>query len=136
MSGLRRNLEVRAKNMKRQIAAVYHASRDERVGFAPKIMIGIAILYVLSPIDLIPDFIPILGYLDDLILVPALLALAIRFIPADVMLDAQARAESEPLKLRSNWTFAIVFVALWLLAAFWLAGVVATAVDTIRTGSD
>lgn len=118
--GLLQNLEVKARRVQRELLAVWYAYSDSRVKLVPKIIIGIAILYALSPIDLIPDFIPILGYLDDLILIPALIALAIRFIPKEVMIDAQMRAEREPLQLRKNWTFAIVFLAIWLLVALWL----------------
>jgi uncharacterized membrane protein YkvA (DUF1232 family) len=117
---LLQNLEIEAKRVKRELLAVWYAYSDSRVKLVPKIIIGFAILYALSPVDLIPDFIPILGYLDDLILIPALIALAIRFIPKEVMVDARARAEKEPIQLGKNWTFAIIFLAIWLLVALGL----------------
>jgi uncharacterized membrane protein YkvA (DUF1232 family) len=102
--------------MKRQLGAVYYSYRDPRVGRLPRLIIMIALAYSLSPVDLIPDFIPVLGYLDDLMIVPALIGLAIRLIPAEVMADAVARAEKEPLTLRRNWFFGLLFVSIWVVA--------------------
>lgn len=104
--------------MKTQLTAVYYAYQDKRVNLAPKIIIGIAILYALIPIDLIPDFIPIIGLLDDFILIPALIGLAIRLTPTEVMRDAQKRAKEEPIKLKKNWAFGVVFISLWMLLLY------------------
>ncbi len=111
-------LKIRAHEMKTQLTAVYYAYQDKRVNLAPKIIIGIAILYALSPIDLIPDFIPIIGLLDDFILIPALIGLAIRLTPTEVMRDAQKRAKEEPIKLKKNWAFGVVFISLWMLLLY------------------
>jgi uncharacterized membrane protein YkvA (DUF1232 family) len=83
---------------------------------------AVALAYALSPLDLVPDFIPILGLLDDLLLLPALLWLAIRAIPPQVMEDARERARREPLLLHRNWPAALVFFLLWLLSAEVLCG--------------
>lgn len=77
--------------LKRQIHALYLASRDPRTPWYAKAVAGLVVAYTLSPIDLIPDFIPVLGYLDDLLIVPAGIALAIRLIPADVMAAAREK---------------------------------------------
>jgi uncharacterized membrane protein YkvA (DUF1232 family) len=119
---LKERLSARARGMKRQLGAVYYAYRDPRVGFLPRLIILVALAYSLSPVDLIPDFIPVLGYLDDLILVPALIGLAIRLIPAKVMAEAIARAEKEPLTLRRNWFFGVLFIAAWILVLVGIAG--------------
>ena len=76
---------------------------------------------MLSPIDLIPDFIPILGLLDDLIIVPLLIALSIKLLPADVLADARALQEQNPsrLKGRKSWIVAIVIVSLWMLSLYY-----------------
>jgi uncharacterized membrane protein YkvA (DUF1232 family) len=108
------SLRTRAKDLKRQLSAVYYACLDPRVRTLPKIIIGVCIAYALSPIDLIPDFIPVLGYLDDLVIIPALIGLAIRLIPKEVFNEARDRAEREPISLKKNWAFAVVFVALWI----------------------
>jgi uncharacterized membrane protein YkvA (DUF1232 family) len=110
---MKESLRARAKDLKRQLGAVYYACLDPRVRPMPKIIIGVCIAYALSPIDLIPDFIPVLGYLDDLVIIPALLALAIRLIPKSVFEEARARAEREPITLRKNWAFAVLFAAIW-----------------------
>ena len=105
--------------------ALYLACRDPRVPWYAKAIAAITVAYALSPIDLIPDFIPVLGYLDDLVLVPLGLALAIRLIPPPVLAEhrteaARRVAEGGP---RSRLGAALV-VSLWLIAAFWLAWVV------------
>jgi uncharacterized membrane protein YkvA (DUF1232 family) len=110
---MKESLRARAKDLKRQLSAVYYACRDPRVRILPKIIIGVCIAYALSPIDLIPDFIPVLGYLDDLVIIPALIGLAIKLIPKDVFEEAKARAAEEPITLRKNWAFAVLFVSLW-----------------------
>ena len=79
------NLKERARKLKADIPALFFAMKDRDTPIAAKILAGVAVAYALSPIDLIPDFIPILGYLDDIILLPALIALAIRLIPRNVM---------------------------------------------------
>ncbi len=101
--------------LKRNVHAVFLAVRDPRVPWFAK-MLGIAIIaYALSPIDLIPDFIPVLGYLDDLIIVPLGIALVIRLIPADVMAEhiEQADAADRPPVSRIG---AAMIVAIWITA--------------------
>jgi len=109
-------LKIRANALKNELTAVWYAARDGRIPLMPKILIFVAVGYALSPIDLIPDFIPVIGYLDDLLLLPALIALAIRLIPAEVMHDARVKAAAEPVRLKSNWLFAAVFILIWILA--------------------
>jgi uncharacterized membrane protein YkvA (DUF1232 family) len=105
--------------------ALYLASRDPRVPWPAKALAAVTVAYALSPIDLIPDFIPVLGYLDDLVLVPLGLALAIRLVPPSVL--AEHRAEAARRFAHGgprNRAGAILVVLLWLLAAAWLAWVV------------
>ena len=78
------NLKERAKKLKTDIPAVFLAMKKKETPAAAKIVAGLTIAYALSPVDIIPDFIPVLGYLDDVILLPSLAALAIRLIPAEV----------------------------------------------------
>jgi len=111
------SLDRRAKDIKRQLTSVYYAYKDPRVRLLPKAIIVVCIAYALSPIDLIPDFVPVLGYLDDLIIIPALIGLAIKLIPRDVFDDAKRKAEAEPLSLKKNWTFAVIFILLWVVVA-------------------
>ena len=89
------NLKERAKQLKTDIPAVFIAIRKKETPALAKITAGVTVAYALSPIDLIPDFIPVLGYLDDLIVLPALVALTVKLIPQEVF--EQCRRESEDL---------------------------------------
>lgn len=107
-------LKSRALRLKKEIAAIYYAYRDPGTPLLPKIIIAVTLGYALSPIDLIPDFIPVLGYLDDLIIIPALISLSIRLIPCEIMEEARRKADHESLRLRRNWIFAIIFILIWI----------------------
>jgi len=114
----------RAKDLKREVYALYFACRDSRVPWYAKALALGVVAYAFSPIDLIPDFIPVLGYLDDLVLLP-LGILAVRaMVPPVVMADCRLKAtelETKPV----NWPAAVVIVAIWLGATIalimWLA---------------
>ena len=103
-------IRQRACQLKRDTYALYLACRDPRTPWFAKAIAGAIVAYALSPIDLIPDFIPILGYLDDLVIVPAGLALAIKLIPPPVMMECRekARIATEP---PTNWIAAAVIVS-------------------------
>lgn len=114
------NLKQRAKQLKKDIPAVFLALKHKQTPVIAKVVAGITVGYALSPIDLIPDFIPILGYLDDLILLPALVALTIKLIPAEVLRECREKsenlwAEGKPKK----WYYAIPIVLFWLVIV-WL----------------
>ncbi len=114
--GSKASWKAQARALKRNTYALYLAGRDPRVPWLAKAIIGLTLAYALSPIDLIPDFIPVLGYLDDLLLVPAGLWLAIRLVPAAVWRDCQARAaQIEGALPHSRWA-AVAIVAIWLLS--------------------
>lgn len=85
-------LRQRAGELKREIHALYLAARHPLTPWYAKLLVAAIVAYALSPIDLIPDFIPVLGYLDDLLLLPLGIAWAIRMIPAAVMIECRARA--------------------------------------------
>ena len=111
-----------ARTIKRDVVALYIAGRDPRTPWHAKAIALTVAAYAISPIDLIPDFIPILGYLDDLIIVPLGIMLAVRLIPADLMAEFR-QAASERGKLPVHWAAAAVIVAIWLVAlaavAYW-----------------
>jgi uncharacterized membrane protein YkvA (DUF1232 family) len=116
-------LRYRARQIKRDTYAVYLACRDPRTPWYAKAFAGGVVAYALSPIDLIPDFIPVLGYLDDLILVPLGVALAVKMIPETVLVECRARAQIASER-PTNRIAAAVIVAIWLGAAgllIWLA---------------
>lgn len=114
-----------ARGIKRDVVALYLAGRDPRTpGLAKAVAVAVA-AYALSPIDLIPDFIPVLGLLDDLIIVPLGILLAVRLIPADLMAECRALA-TERGRLLSNRLAAAMIIGIWLLGlavfVWWLAG--------------
>ncbi|HAK44733.1 MAG TPA: hypothetical protein DCO79_02270 [Spirochaeta sp.] len=109
------SFKERAAKLKTEITAVYYAYKDPRTGVLPKLIILITIGYALSPIDFIPDFIPILGYLDDLIILPALITLSVKLIPKSVMTCARIRATEEPVILKKNWLAAAFIITSWVL---------------------
>lgn len=108
------NLKDRACRIKTDIPAIMIALKDRETPIMAKVLAGIIIVYALSPVDLIPDFIPALGYLDDLIILPALIVLVIKLIPDEVM--NRYRAEADGLaKKQKKWFYAIPFVVIWIL---------------------
>lgn len=112
------NLKQQAAQLKREIPAVYLALKRRETPLIAKILAAITIAYALSPIDLIPDFIPFLGALDDLLLLPILTALTIRFIPQHII--EECRIESENLWKNGKpkrWFYAIPIIVFWLLIA-------------------
>lgn len=106
----------RVAHLKTETYAIYLAYKDPRVPWYAKVVIALVVAYTLSPIDLIPDFIPVLGYLDDLVIAPLGIALALKMIPANVMREsrAQVRAMMDQEK-PPKWTAAVI-IALWTLA--------------------
>ena len=105
----------RAKGFRREVFALYLAYRDPRVPWYAKAVAACVVAYALSPIDLIPDPIPVLGYLDDLVLVPLGIALAVKMIPGPVLDECRARAAAMTEVPRPvNWIAAAVIIAVWL----------------------
>jgi len=118
----------KAQALKRQVAALYYAYRDPRTPWYARAFAALVVAYAFSPIDLIPDFVPVLGYLDDLVLVPLGVWLALKLVPPPVMADCRARAEAGLGEGKSRFKFmAAVIIALWLLVlalvVLWIARV-------------
>jgi len=113
------SLKARAKELKQFTLIAYYAARDPRTPTHVRVLALFITAYALSPIDLIPDFIPVLGYLDDLVLVPLGLALVIRLLPPSVMVSARARAQYATERPVSKLA-ASVIIAIWLLILFLL----------------
>jgi len=110
------NIKERAKKLKTDIPAVFIALKKKETPPIAKIIAGITVAYALSPIDLIPDFIPVLGYLDDVIILPALVALTVKLIPQNIF--AQCREEAQSLWKNGKpkkWYYAIPVVLLWFI---------------------
>lgn len=107
-----------ARRLKQEVYALYLVYRDPRVPWYARLFAACVVGYAFSPIDLIPDFIPILGYLDDLVLVPLGIALALRMIPPNVMAESRIRAEEVIRQGKPvNKVAAALIIAVWLLLA-------------------
>jgi len=114
-----------AKNLKKQTYVLYFAYKDDRVPWYAKVFTACIVAYAFSPIDLIPDFIPILGYLDDIILVPLGIMLALKMIPKNVIIDCQIKAEEKMNNGKpKNWIVGSLIVILWLIIFLWLLSVI------------
>lgn len=110
------NLKERAQKLKTDIPAAFLALKRKETPLIAKVIAGITVAYALSPIDLIPDFIPVFGYLDDIILLPALVTLTVKLIPTEVFAECREEAEGmwesgKPKK----WYYAVPIILLWLL---------------------
>lgn len=109
-------LKERAREIKRNVPIIFLALKDKKTPILAKILAGITVAYALSPIDLIPDFIPVLGYLDDVILLPLLISLTLKLIPNEVIEEKSKLAEGmwrdgKP----KRWYYAIPILLIWLI---------------------
>ncbi len=105
-------IQAWAKALKRDVIALWFIARDPRTPFILRVALGLVVAYALSPIDLIPDFIPVLGYLDEVLLLPVLLWLLLRFVPPDVLAHGREQAAAFQDRPRS-WIGAMVILCLW-----------------------
>lgn len=119
------NWKQRVRQLKQETYAIYLACKDPRVPWYARVFAGFVVAYALSPIDLIPDFIPILGYLDDLVLVPLGIILVLKLIPPRVLAECRIKAEAAMGEGKpTNWIAAGVIVVIWflvgMLAVVWM----------------
>jgi uncharacterized membrane protein YkvA (DUF1232 family) len=114
------SLKARARQLKQHTLTVYYAARDHRTPLYVRALAFLIAAYALSPIDLVPDFIPVLGYLDDLLLIPLGLALVVKLTPAEVLEAAQIQAQKADRKPVSY--VAAAFVVLLWLVTLWFVG--------------
>ena len=112
-------LKSRARALKQEAYAIYLAARDPRTPWYAKALIFFVVAHTFSPIDLIPDFIPVLGYLDDLIITPGGIWLAVRLIPAEVLEEARATAATQGIDRRVGIMGAGIILLIWILAIIW-----------------
>ncbi|MDK4791780.1 MAG: DUF1232 domain-containing protein [Acinetobacter sp.] len=123
------SLKEWAKRLRKQIIMLWFASRHPQMPWLPKVIAVVAVAYAFSPIDLIPDFIPILGFVDDAIILPILISLALRFTPEQVIFDAEQQANEwleEHEKAPRNYLVAVLIILIWItlavMAYFYLGG--------------
>lgn len=121
-------LRSRARLLKRDTYALYFAAHDRRTPWYAKILAAAVVAYALSPFDLIPDFIPVLGYLDDLVIVPAGIAIVLRLVPDEVLVECRERAQARANQPVS-WVGAAFMLSVWLVLAAWLVFVIRDLID-------
>lgn len=110
--------KARAKALKSEVHALYLCSRHPKTPLYAKVFAILILSYALSPIDLIPDFIPVFGYLDDLILIPAGIALLVRMIPRGVLQECRQKAQENPPTKTRSWLGGVFIVCIWVLAIY------------------
>ncbi|WP_284642761.1 YkvA family protein [Paenibacillus silviterrae] len=114
-------LKRQARTLKQHVFVLYLSYKDPRVPWYARLFTLLVVAYAFSPIDLIPDFIPILGYLDDLIIVPLGIYVAMKLIPQPVLQDCRAMAEEIRKQGKpKNWFTGALFIVIWIICAVWL----------------
>ena len=122
-------LQLQARALKKEAYAIYLAARDPRTPWYAKALIFFVVAHTFSPIDLIPDFIPILGYLDDLLITPVGIWLAVRLIPAEVLEEARITATTQSVDRRVIILGAGITLLVWILAIIWGAIIILRLVE-------
>ncbi|KAG2499420.1 hypothetical protein HYH03_002367 [Edaphochlamys debaryana] len=112
-------LKAAAKALKHEVLAVYYAMDDPQTPWLARVLAFLVVAYALSPLDLIPDFIPVLGIIDDLVLLPLMIWATIWLLPKGVMQAARRRAREEPVRLGRNWFLACLIAAGWIGCLEW-----------------
>lgn len=107
------SLKERARSLKRDTLAIWIAAKDRRTPWYARALAVLVTAYALSPIDLVPDFIPVLGYLDDLVLIPAGIAATLKLIPTEVMAEARLKVE-ESLAKPTTWWMTVMILLVWV----------------------
>src|SRR5437899_9063720 len=111
-----RSIRERARQLKIELIALALAARHPHTPWYAKLIVAGCVAYALTPVDLIPDFIPVVGLIDDLIFIPIALALAVRFIPEPVLADCRGRAR-EIAARKPNWKAGAAIIAIWIVLA-------------------
>ena len=118
-------LKAFAKKLKQNLFVLYLSYKDSRTPWYAKLVAILVVAYAFSPIDLIPDFIPVIGYLDDLIIVPLGIALALKLIPPHIIEETKEAAEKlKQFGKPKNWFVGILFIVIWIIFAFWICKII------------
>jgi uncharacterized membrane protein YkvA (DUF1232 family) len=113
------NIKNAIEKLKTKLKALYLAYKHKDTPIIAKISAGLTVMYALSPIDLIPDFIPVLGYLDDLIILPLLISLSIKLIPKEIMRECEEKSKELWVNSRpKSWIYAIPIVIIWVIIVY------------------
>lgn len=113
-----------ARLMKKSIYILYFASKDARVPWTTKLFTAVIVAYAFSPIDLIPDFIPILGFIDDILIVPFGIYFALKMLPLAVIQDCTKLAEDHMMTDKpKNWIAASIIIFIWIVLIVWISNI-------------
>jgi uncharacterized membrane protein YkvA (DUF1232 family) len=110
--------KAKAKELKREAYALYLCARHPRTPLHAKLFALLIVSYAMSPIDLIPDFIPVIGYIDDLVLIPLGIALLIKMMPKDVLEECRVKAQSLEADKPMGWIGAAIVICIWAVALY------------------
>ena len=113
-----KTLKEKTKSLETEVYTLYKAYLDPRVPWYVKLLILLLLGYFISPIDLIPDFIPIIGYLDDLLIISLTIYLIVKLMPAEVYQDCRNKAICEPISVKSKWIVTLLIVLIWFVAFY------------------
>ncbi|UCC16681.1 MAG: DUF1232 domain-containing protein [Dehalococcoidales bacterium] len=116
-------LVLKAKQLRNIIYMLYFASKDPRIPLYVKILMLLIIAYALSPVDIVPDFIPVLGYIDDLIILPLGIYLVLKLIPEEIKAEYRAKAGTQLPGGNLKWVGLAMIILVWFLIAFWIIAV-------------
>lgn len=118
-------LKARLKSIKLVIPALYFAMRHKDTPWLPKVLAALTVAYALSPIDLIPDFIPVIGYLDDALILPVLATLTVKLIPVAVMEECKLQAQVMwDGGGKSKWVYALPIILIYALVSVWIVSLI------------
>ncbi|MBJ7882531.1 YkvA family protein [Gelidibacter salicanalis] len=115
-----KNIKNKSKKLMQELIVLHLAYKNPKTPWTAKALIVLIIGYALSPIDLIPDFIPVIGLLDDLILLPLVIYWAIKLIPKDILEECRVKAKTHQWNKRKSWTAAIIIAIIWILIVYFI----------------
>ncbi|MFF2753744.1 YkvA family protein [Psychrobacillus sp. NPDC058041] len=113
------NIKAHAKKIKQDIFVLVEAYKHPKLPLYIKLISILVVAYAFSPIDLIPDFIPVLGYLDDIILIPLAITIILKLIPDQILLECRLLAEESEKVKKNNWIAGTIIIFLWIICIYW-----------------
>ena len=114
----------KARRVRDDVYVLWLAFGDRRTPWYAKALVAVIVAYAASPVDLIPDFIPVLGYIDDLVLVPAGIYLALKMIPREVLEEYRQQAQAVMFPRKYQWLVPIIIILIWLLVIYWIIRII------------
>ena len=114
----------KAERLREDVYVLWLAFGDRRTPWYAKALVGVVVAYAVSPIDLIPDFIPVLGYIDDLVLVPAGIYLALKMVPREILEKRRRQARTAVVLGKYRWLVPIIIILIWLLVIYWIIRII------------